>query len=68
MKNKGPILRKHEEWNKDMAPRMYKRKGNLSGNKQSIQVKTDGPTVLKLILISVHSQLEIEERVSKSKL
>ena len=58
MKNKGPILRKHEEWNKDMAPRMYKRKGNLSGNKQNIQVKMNGLTVLKLVLISVHSQLE----------
>ena len=47
MKNKGPILRKHEERNKDMALRMYKRKGNLSGNQQSIQVKMNGLTVLK---------------------
>ena len=47
MKSKGPILRKHEERNKDMALRMYKRKGNLSGNQQSIQVKMNGLTVLK---------------------
>ena len=47
MKNKGLILRKHEERNKDMALRMYKRKGNLSGNPQNIQVKMNGPTVLK---------------------
>ena len=62
MKNKGPILRKYEEWNKDMTLRMYKRKGNLSGNKQSIQVKMNGPTVLKLVLISVHSQLKTKQR------
>ena len=47
MKSKGPILRKHEEQNKDMALRMYKRKGNLNGNQRSIQVKMNGPTVLK---------------------
>ena len=68
MKNKGPILRKHEERNKDMARGKHGSNKNLNGNKQGIQVKTDGPTVLKLILIFVHSQLETEERVSKSKL
>ena len=47
MKNKGLILGKHEERNKDMALRMYKRKGNLSGNQRSIQVKMNGSTVLK---------------------
>ena len=48
-----------------MALRMYKRKGNLSGNKQSIQVKMNGPTVLKLVLISVHSQLETKQKENR---
>ena len=46
-----------------MARGKHGRNDNLNGNKQGIQVKTDGPTILKLILISVHSQLETEERV-----
>ena len=46
-----------------MTRRKHGSNNNLNGNKQGIQVKTDGPTVLKLILISVHSQLKTEERV-----
>ena len=41
---------------------MYRRKDNLNRNKQNIQVKMSGPTVLKLVLISVHSQLETKKR------
>ena len=68
MKNKCLIYRKHEERNKDMARGKHGSNNNLNGNKQDIQVKTGDPTVLKLILTFVHSQLEIEERVSESKL
>ena len=45
-----------------MARGMYRRKDNLNRNKQSIQVKMSGPTVLKLVMISVHSQLETKQR------
>ena len=61
MKNKGPILRKHEERNKDMARGKRGSNNNLNGNKQDIQVKADFPTILKLILISMHPQLKTEE-------
>ena len=54
--------------NKDMAQGKHRRNDNLNGNKQGIQAKTDCPTVLKLILIYVHSQLETKEGVSESKL
>ena len=46
-----------------MTRRKHGSNNNLNGNKQGTQVKTDSPTVLKLILISMHSQLETEERV-----
>ena len=52
--------------NKDMARGKHSSNNNLNGNKQGILVKADGSTVLKLILISMHSQLETEERVSES--
>ena len=58
-------MRKHEERNKDMARGMYRRKDNLNRNKQNIQVKMSGPTVLKLIMISVHSQLETKQRENR---
>ena len=48
-----------------MARGMYRRKDNLNRNKQSIQVKMSGPTVLKLVLISVHSQLDTKQRESR---
>ena len=53
--------------NKDMAWGKHGRNDDLNGNKQGIQVKADCPTVLKLKLISVHSQLETKEGVSESK-
>ena len=40
-----------------MAQGKHGRHDDLNGNKQGIQVKVDCPTVLKLILIFVHSQL-----------
>ena len=46
-----------------MARGKHSSNNNLNENKQGIQVKTDSPTGLKLILISMHSQLETEERV-----
>ena len=46
----------------------YERYDNLNRSKQDIQVKTDFPTILKLILISVHLQLKTNEGVSESKL
>ena len=54
--------------NKAMAREKHRRNDNLNKNKQGIQVKADCPTVLKLILISMHSQLETKEEVSESKL
>ena len=51
-----------------MARGKYERNDNLNRNKQGIQVKKDRLTVLKLVLISMHSQLETKEGVSKSKL
>ena len=53
--------------NEDMARGKHSNNNNLNGNKQGIQVTMDGPTVLKLILISVDSQLETKEGVSESK-
>ena len=48
-----------------MARGMYRRKDNLNRDKQSIQVKMSGSTVLKLVLISVHSQLETKQRENR---
>ena len=45
-----------------MAWGKHGRNHNLHGNKQGIQVKIDCPTALKLVLISVHSQLETKKR------
>ena len=54
--------------NEDMARGKHGRNNDLNGNKQDIQAKTDSPTILELILISVHSQPETKERVLESKL
>ena len=54
--------------NKDMARGKHGSNDDLNEDKQGIQVKADCPTVLKPILISVHSQLETKKGVSKSKL
>ena len=45
-----------------MARGKYERNDNLNRNKQGIQVKKDRLTVLKLVLISMHSQLETKKR------
>ena len=46
---------------KDMAEGKHRRNDNLNRNKQGIQAKMDCPTVLKLILISVHSNWRLKK-------
>ena len=48
-----------------MARGKYERNDNLNRNKQGIQVKINGPTILKLVLISVHSQLETKQKENR---